>query len=138
MTKTAKAWAARILVAAVFAMNVSCALQFICCPGTFVGAYSLQGAGAPAAIQGFGVCFLMWNATYPPLIANPHKHLVLFAVVLAQQAIGLAGEAFIRQGVEQSLALYASIGRFMAFDAMGLVALAAAFLLALQASRADS
>ena len=120
---------ARILVAAVLAMNVMCAIQFIAWPSSFAPAYSLEGAGALAAVQGFGVCFLMWNATYPPVIANPAKRRTLFSVVIAQQAIGLAGETLILVGIDPTAAVHASIIRFMAFDAAGLVLLVAAFLL---------
>lgn len=120
---------ARILVIAVFVMNVSCAIQFIAQPEAFVHAYELTGPGAEAAIVGFGIAFLMWNATYPPLIANPTKYGVLFGVVLVQQILGLIGETILRFTLPPEMTVLASsLLRFMVFDAVGLVALVAAFM----------
>lgn len=122
-------WAARVAVALVFVLNVQCAVQFIVWPGAFAGAYELSGVAGNAAVQGLGVAFLMWNATYPLVIANPARHRTLFAVVLAQQAIGLVGESAILTTLPAGHELLsASILRFIAFDAAGLVLMAAAFV----------
>ncbi len=129
MTSRARTWIARLLVTAVFAMNVTCALQFIVDPATYVHAYELEGPGALAAIQGMGIVFLMWNATYPPVIARPNDYRVLFAVVLAQQVIGLVGETSLLLVLAGTGDLHASILRFIVYDAIGLVALVAAFLM---------
>ena len=49
-------------------------------------------------------------------------------IVLVQQAIGLAGESWLRFGLPAGhAALSASIERFILFDAAGLVLMAAAF-----------
>ena len=81
-----------------------------------------------AAVRGLGVAFLMWNATYPAVIANPRRFRALYAVVLVQQAVGLAGESWILLSLPAGhAALAASIVRFIAFDAVGLVLMAAAF-----------
>ena len=134
---SARIWAARIMVGAVFAINVMCAVQFIITPGDFAPAYQLEGAVALPIVRSFGICFLMWNATYPPVIAHPERHRTLFGVVLAQQAIGLVGESLLLlslgPGLEQ---LGASILRFIAFDAGGLALLAIAFGLTRIASSA--
>lgn len=90
--------AARIAVAAVFALNVQCALQFVLWPEAFAGAYELSGVAGEAAVRGLGVAFLMWNATYPTVIASPRRFQALYAVVLVQQAIGLVGETAILLG----------------------------------------
>ena len=120
---------ARLLVMAVFAMNVMCAVQFIVWPADFVGAYQVEGASAEVVIRSIGICFLMWNATYPPVIAQPQRYRVLFVVVLAQQAIGLVGESLLLLSLGPGLELLAaSITRFIAFDAAGLVLLVAAFV----------
>ena len=123
-------WAARILVAVVFFINVMCAVQFIVQPADFAPAYQLEGAAGIVVTQSIGICFLLWNATYPPVIARPERFRVLFGVVLAQQIVGLIGEslllASLGPGLEQ---LAASITRFVAFDAGGLVLLAVAFFL---------
>lgn len=129
-TSASRIWIARVLVALVFAINVQCALQFILWPGTYTGAYQVEGASAEVMVRTVGICFLMWNATYPPVIAHPERYRVLFGVVLAQQAIGLVGESLLLAGLEPGLeVLAASISRFVAFDAAGLALLAIAFVL---------
>ena len=123
-------WAARVLIAAVFFINVMCAVQFIVVPADFAPAYQLEGPVAIPIVRSFGICFLMWNATYPPLIVHPERYRMLFCVVIAQQAIGLVGESLLLASLEPGLAmLAASIVRFIVFDAAGLVLLAAAFAL---------
>lgn len=121
--------AARIAVAVVFLLNVQCALQFVLWPAAFAGAYELSGVAGEAAVRGLGVAFLMWNTTYPAVIASPRRFRALYVVVLAQQVIGLAGESAILLGLPAGHdVLAASILRFVAFDAAGLVLMAAAFV----------
>ena len=120
--------AARVAVALVFALNVQCAVSFVLWPGAYAGGFELEGVPGAAAVRGLGVAFLMWNATYPAVIANPRRFRALYAVVLAQQAVGLAGESWILLSLPAGhAALAASIVRFIAFDAAGLVLMAAAF-----------
>ncbi|MBR0405692.1 MAG: hypothetical protein IJI68_10935 [Eggerthellaceae bacterium] len=127
---TKRIWIARVLVALVFAINVQCALQFILWPGAYTAAYQVEGASAEVIVRTVGICFLMWNATYPPVIVRPDRYRVLFGVVLVQQAIGLVGESLLLAGLQPGLEVLASsIARFVAFDAAGLVLLAIAFLL---------
>ena len=119
---------ARIAFAAVFLVNVQCALSFVLWPESFAGAYELSGAAGDAAVRGLGVAFLMWNATYPLVIADPARHRALAGVVLAQQVIGLVGETAILLSLPAGHGMLAgSIMRFIAFDAAGLVVMAAAF-----------
>ncbi len=121
---------ARVFVALVFASNVLCALQFLFFPYDFTDAYELQGPTAPYSLQALGIVFLMWNATYPPVIARPDRYRVLFVVVLVQQAIGLLGETLLLLQMDPALGvLMASTIRFIAFDAVGLAILSCAFLL---------
>jgi len=125
-----KVWIARLLVLAVFAVNMYCIIHFIFFPDNFLSAYELSGVPGRAALQGIGVAFLMWNATYPLVIIRPDKHRVLYIVVIAQQIIGLAGETFILltlPGVHDVLA--SNILRFIAYDAGGLVLLVIGFFL---------
>ncbi len=120
--------AARVAVALVFALNVQCAVSFVLWPGAYAGGFELEGVPGAAAVRGLGAAFLMWNATYPAVIANPRRFRALYAVVLAQQAVGLAGESWILLSLPAGhAALAASIVRFIAFDAAGLVLMAAAF-----------
>lgn len=124
-----------MLVALVFFINVQCAVQFVLWPGAYTAAYQLEGASAEAVVRSIGICFLMWNATYPPVIVRPRKYRVLFAVVLAQQVIGLVGESLLYLSLGPDLAvLAASVMRFIVFDAAGLIALACAFLVSRQGS----
>ncbi|MGI6535358.1 MAG: hypothetical protein ACOX12_02905 [Eggerthellaceae bacterium] len=126
------AWLARIAVAVVFAVNVQCAAGFIANPGAFAGAYELSGDVGNYALQGLGIAFLMWNVTYPLVILSPLKHRTLFGVVLAQQVVGLAGERYVLgQLTPAHAALADSIGRFISFDAFGLVIMGATFALLL-------
>lgn len=123
-----RTWIARVLVALVFFVNVQCAVQFLVWPGAYVGAYQVQGASAEAMVRTVGICFLMWNATYPPVIVYPQRYRVLFAVVIAQQIIGLVGESLLLASLGPGLEVLASsVVRFIAFDAAGLVLLVVAF-----------
>ena len=120
----------RVAFAAVFAMNVQCALSFVLMPEQYVGGFMLEDAGqvGDAAVAGLGVAFLMWNATYPAFIVAPARFRVLGWVILAQQLIGLVGELCLYCGLGSGHeVLRASILRFVVFDGVGLVLMAAAF-----------
>lgn len=122
-------WLARAAVAAVFAVNIDCALSFLAVPERYAGGFELAGVPGAAAVRGLGIAFLMWNATYPLVIWRPRRHLALFGVVLAQQAIGLVGETWLLVTLPTGhAALASSITRFVIFDAAGLALMAAAFL----------
>ena len=130
------AWACRVAFAAVFAVNVHCALSFVIDPAAYMGGFELAGVPGEAATRGMGVAFLMWNCTYPLVIWQPTRFRALGAVVLAQQVVGLVGEAAILAGLPAGHAVLAGgIARFIAFDAAGLVAMAAAYASLLIASR---
>ena len=136
--RRAAPWVARALVAVVFAINVQCALQFIAWPAAYAPAYQVEGPGALAFVRTVGILFLMWNVAYLPVLANPARHRACFGVILAQQAVGLVGEAALRadMGVELAV-LSASIARFIAFDAVGLVLLAVAFAISRTPTKKD-
>ena len=132
----AAAWGVRGAFALVFAVNVQCALAFVAQPAAYAPAYELSGAAGTAAVQGIGVAFLMWNATYPAVIAQPRRFRSLAVVVLVQQAIGLVGESCVHAGLPVGHDLLAAnIERFIAFDAVGLALMAAAFVWLLAAER---
>lgn len=130
MSDKARIWVARIAFGIVFAWNVLCAIQFALWPQLYTSAYQLDGPGAQAAMQGIGVAFLMWNATYPAFIASPQRFRVLGPIIMAQQAIGLVGELCIAAslGPGQEL-LTQSIARFVGFDALGFVLMGGALAL---------
>ncbi len=128
-TASIREWPARIAVGAVFIMNIWCALAYLAAPEAYAPGYGLAGSTGRAVVQAFGVLFLMWNATYPPVIWRPQRYLTLFAIVLVQQLIGLAGEALIVQGLPASATALRATGlRFALFDGAGLLLMLAAFL----------
>lgn len=121
---------ARLAVGAVFALNVECALSFMLYPDRYAGGFELAGVPGEAALRGLGIAFLMWNATYPPVIWRPREHPALFAVVLAQQAIGVAGETWLLLGLPSAHeTLRATITHFILFDGVGLIVMAVAYVL---------
>lgn len=132
--------AVRIVFAVVFAVNVECALQFIINPETYTSAYQLEGVQGRVALQGLGVAFLMWNATYPLFIWKPSCHKKLGIIIIAQQAIGLAGEGAIFIGLPQSGfdVLASSIMRFIVFDGAGLCMMLASLIWLFLAKRHQS
>ena len=85
-------WQARLAVGVVFLLNVNCALVLVIHPARYSPGFEVSGVPGEVLVRGMGILFLMWNATYPPVLARPDRHQALFGVILAQQAIGLAGE----------------------------------------------
>lgn len=130
MSQKTALWLTRGAFGLVFCWNVLCALQFLIAPAGYVGAYQLSGPQGEAALRGLGVAFLMWNATYPLYLMRPQRYRALGAIILVQQAIGLVGELLIYVSLPDGFSiLQAGILRFVAFDAAGLVLMAATFLL---------
>lgn len=121
-------WLVRLFFAFVFVVNVQCALGFALTPEAYMGAYELAGVPGRVATQGIGIAFLMWNCTYPLVVWQPQRHRALAGVVLVQQAVGLIGESAIRATLPAGHDLLASsIDLFIAFDAVGLVLMAASW-----------
>ena len=87
------AWLARAAFLLVFAINVQCAASFVLWPDVYAPSFEVAGVPGAAAVQGLGIAFLMWNATYPAVIASPLRFRAVAVIVLVQQAIGLAGES---------------------------------------------
>ncbi|MEA5020055.1 MAG: hypothetical protein VB027_06780 [Gordonibacter sp.] len=130
--------AVRMATAVVFIVNVQCALSFVLQPAAFTDSFELASAGVAGdvAVRGLGVAFLMWNTTYPAVIVDPRRFRVLHIVVLAQQIIGLVGELIIRLTLPPgAINLTASIDRFIAFDAFGLVIMASTLAVLIIADR---
>lgn len=122
------AWLARLAFLLVFVVNVQCAVSFVLWPDAYAASFEVAGVPGAAAVQGLGIAFLMWNATYPAAIANPLRFRSVAVIVLVQQAIGLVGESWLRLGLPVGhAALSASIERFILFDGLGLLLMAAAF-----------
>ena len=123
-------WLARLVVGTVFFFNATCALMFIAWPDRYAPGFEVSGVPGRMLVRGIGILFLMWNATYPPVLVRPDRHRTLFAVILAQQAIGVAGETWMWATLPPGhAALWITGLRFIAFDAAGLVGLGMVFWL---------
>ena len=123
-------WLTRLVVGAVFFFNVTCALAFVAWPDRYAPGFEVSGVPGRVLVRGMGILFLMWNATYPPVLLRPDRHRTLFAVILVQQVIGLAGETWMWVTLPAGHAALRATGlRFIAFDGAGLVGMGLAFLL---------
>jgi hypothetical protein len=128
--KDIKPWIARLRISGVLIANLTAAIPFILHPERFIGGFELNGLPGEISVRGLGLAFLMWNATYPPIIFQPQRFRTLFFVVLAQQIIGLVGETMIWFSLPAGHAALRTTGlRFIFFDGFGLVALILAFWL---------
>jgi hypothetical protein len=117
----------------VWAVNLNAALSFLAQPERYAAGFELSGVAGEAVVQAFGILFLMWNATYPPVILQPRAHQALFRIVLIQQAIGVAGETWIWLGLPPGHAALWETGlRFIAFDGIGLLVMAMALVIMLK------
>ena len=124
-------WTARLLIALVVAWNLECALVFLLNPGVFAPGFELAGIPGAAAVRGFAVLFVMWNIPYLVALWHPQRHRLSLWEALAMQTVGVIGESFILFSLPAGHAiLYASLLRFITFDASGVVALLGALLLA--------
>lgn len=123
-------WACRVCFALVFVVNIQCAFSYVFTPESFTGGFQLSGVEGMVAVQGIGVAFLMWNATYPAFIVSPQRFRALGVIILFQQVIGLIGESAIYLSLPEfgHAQLAHSIMRFIVFDAAGLVLMALSFI----------
>lgn len=129
MSGKTRLWLARGLIALVTAWNLQAALVFILWPEQYAAGFELSGVSGAAAVRGTGVLFLMWNVPYLVALWHPIVYRSALGMALVMQFIGLAGESFILATLPGSNALLRmSIIRFIAFDAVGVILLMAAFL----------
>jgi hypothetical protein len=123
-------WLTRMAVGFVFAVNLNCALAFILQPQKYAPGFEIDSVPGKVAVQGFGILFLMWNATYPPVILHPNKNRRLYWIILSQQVIGVIGETWLWLQLPAGHAALAATGlRFILFDGLGLVLMGAALAL---------
>ncbi|HEY43504.1 MAG TPA: hypothetical protein G4O11_05920 [Anaerolineae bacterium] len=123
-------WLARFVVGVVFVLNVSCALAFLLRPNNYAAGFELTGVQGRIMAQAMGILFLMWNATYPLVLIHPDRYRTLFAIVLAQQAIGVIGETWLLASLPTGHpTLWATGTRFIVFDGLGLVGMGILFWL---------
>jgi hypothetical protein len=121
-------WFARLVLAAVFVLNVTCAVAFIVKPDAYAPSFEVSGVSGTALIRGMGVLFLMWNVTYPLALWHPWRYRWLFLIIILQQAIGVVGETWMLialPGGHETLAHSAL--RFIVFDGAGLFIFLIAF-----------
>ena len=95
------AWLARAAFLLVFAINVQCAASFVLWPDVYAPSFEVAGVPGAAAVQGLGIAFLMWNATYPAVIASPLRFRAVAVIVLVQQAIdeGIPAQTILTEGL---------------------------------------
>jgi hypothetical protein len=118
---------ARGLIGLVILWNLQAALVFLLWPERYITAFELQGTVGAAMLRGLGVLFVMWNIPYLVALWHPVRHRISLYEALAMQTIGLLGETLIYLTLPAiHIALRASVLRFIAFDALGLVLLAIA------------
>ena len=118
---------ARILIGTVLIINLQCAFVFLINPEGFAPLYELIGIPGKAAIQGFGVLFIMWNVPYVVALVNPIKFYISHYEAIIMQTIGLIGESLIYFNLPTNfILLRTSILRFIIFDGTGLVVLSIA------------
>ena len=128
-------WFARAAVGSVWAVNLNAALSFLAQPERYAAGFELSGVAGEAVVRGFGILFLMWNATFTLVILQPRHHQALFRIVLIQQAIGVAGETWIWLRLPPGhAALWGTGLRFLLFDGLGLAVMALAFAIMLKTS----
>lgn len=122
-------WVCRVCFTIVFVVNMQCALNYVFFPESFIGGFQLSGVEGAVAVQGIGIAFLMWNATYPVFIVSPQRFKVLGIIVLVQQTVGLAGESaiFLNLPATGYAQLSESIVRFIQFDAFGFILMLVSF-----------
>jgi len=129
-TWTGRLWVSRILVGMVFVANLTAAVPFVLHPERYTSGFEVSGVPGIVFVRSLGILFLMWNAAYPPVILTPHRQRTLFAVLIAMQLIGLAGETWMYLTLPAGYPALMTTGlRFILFDAGGLVLLTAGMLL---------
>lgn len=130
MGKPYKIWWTRALVTGVLIANLTAAIPFILFPERFTHGFEMDGIPGQVFVRSLGILFLMWNATFPPVILDPSRYRVLFGVMLVQQLIGLLGETVMLLNLPPGYgALRITAFRFILFDGSGFIALLVGFLL---------
>jgi hypothetical protein len=125
-----KVWLARFCIGLVFFFNVQCAILFLWSPQLYAPSFELAGAAGEGMLRGIGILFLMWNVPYAAALWNPIRFKVSLIEALVMQAIGAAGETILLVSLPGfHPVLRASVTRFIVFDAVGVLLLAAAWMI---------
>lgn len=129
---------ARALIGAVLLINLQAALAFVVWPYRYAPAFELTGTVGQAVVRGFGVLFLMWNVPYCVAAWQPRRYKLALIMALVMQTIGVVGEYLIYAALPNEHSLIRSaLSRFIRFDAFGLLALLAAFMIIRQQKHAS-
>lgn len=130
MSEHSRLWISRLLIGLVTTWNLQAALTFILWPEQYTPGFELTGVPGAAAVRGTGILFVMWNVPYLAAIWHPRRYRLALDLAVVMQFIGLVGESLILFTLSNEHALLsASITRFIAFDASGLLLLGVAFWL---------
>ena len=115
---------ARVLIGLVFLVNIQCAGAFLIHPAAYMHGFGLDSVVGEQMVRALGLLFVMWNVPYLVALWHPIRHRISLYEALAMQTIGLVGESIIYLTLPAiHVALRASVLRFIAFDALGLVLL---------------
>jgi hypothetical protein len=129
----------RCAVGMVFILNITCAFAFIGQPEKYMGRFEIDGVQGRLVVQALGILFLMWNATYPPVLIDPIRHKTIFQIILIQQAIGFIGESWLFFTLPADhTAIWATVLRFIYFDGGGLLLMGLAYYFFMKKEAAGS
>ncbi len=120
----------RTLIGLVLFFNLTCAIQFLLFPLTYLGSFGILEENGTAVIRGYGILFIMWNVPYLFAFINPIRFIISLYEAIIMQSIGILGEGWIMnslpQHVEQTKNM---VCRFLYFDIFGLMALFSALII---------
>jgi hypothetical protein len=98
-------------------------------PAAYMHGFGLDSVVGEQMVRALGLLFVMWNVPYGFALANPVKYRSSLIEAVIMQGIGLFGEtAILLLGGPFPLPITTTITRFIVFDGIGLILLAAALL----------
>jgi hypothetical protein len=117
-------WISRILIGLVLLDNLQASVFFITKPDGFAAAFDLAGPAGMAAMRSTGILFLMWCVPYAFATVHPIRFRISLIEACIMQAIGILGESFLLGKLPAEMVKTpSSLGRFIIFDAAGLILL---------------
>jgi len=120
----------RTLIGIVLFFNLTCALQFLVFPQTYLGSFGLLKENGTAVIRGYGILFIMWNVPYLFAFINPIRFIISLYEAIIMQSIGILGEGWIMNSLPQHVEQTKNtVSRFLYFDVFGLLALISAMII---------
>lgn len=123
-------WAARLLIAVVFFLNLQAAFLFMLRPAAFAPSFQLEGIPGRAAVAGYGILFLMWQVPYVFALLHPVRFKLSLWTAFIMQTIGVIGETILLITIPTDYQLLrGSIIRFIVFDGAGVLLLLTAIFL---------